>query len=243
MRKVHEFQPVHQPDPAVSEIEQKRRGTAKGRAVVHIEPTVGQGDAAGPPMHHKGQTNVVQQGDPGVIHARRVDNHTVDSPAGAQGAIHLFFGCVLDNRQDHFIAVAGIGIAGAVDEVGKDRVHHLVLCRGLDDVADGQRPARCQPLGTGRGAIVMLLCSMLDPASGCLADLGVAVQCPAHSGLTQPQFVRKFFQIHRHGGPKRFQIVSHLTQCHLQRQRVPTRRHHAATAKSPVKTDHCQSGV
>ena len=198
--EIHRFEAVDQRDAPVAQVDQQFGRALKGAAVVHVDPGIGDGPRARAPVHDKGQTQVAQQRDAGFAGAGAVQHHAIDPAARGKAAIGLFFLVVGDDGQDHFIARARIAFARACDEIGKDRVHHLVLGRDGNDMADGHRPARRQPPRGGRGAIVELARGILDPSARGLADLGIAVERAADRGLRQPQGLRQFFEVH-HGIP------------------------------------------
>lgn len=71
-------------------------------------------------------------------------------------------------------------------------------------MADHHRPTSCQTLRPRIGAVIVLLCGLLNTPPGAFADLRVAVQGPADRGLRQAQFLGQLFQVHCHS--KRFQF-------------------------------------
>jgi len=214
--EIHRLDPVDQADPAVPEVEQEHGGPAKGRAIVHVEPAIGQGAARGPAMHHEGQADVGQQLDARVVHPRAMYDDAVNAAAGLERAVGGVFAPVVDDREQHLVAGGGIGLARARDEVAEDRVDHLVLGRDRDDVADRHGAPGGQALGAGIGAVVMLPCSGDDALAGRLVHLGIAVQRAAHGGLAQAEILGQLLEIHgcstACGEPKRFQVGPRLAR-------------------------------
>ena len=86
--------------------------------------------------------------------------------------------------------ISRIHLAGAGDEIGKHRVHDLMLGGNGDDVADGHRAPGGQAFGAGIGAVIMGKCGVLDPPASGFADFRVIVQGAADRGLGQAQYCR-----------------------------------------------------
>lgn len=100
------------------------------------------------------------------------------------------------DRQDHVVPGRGIDLARAEQEIGEDRIDHLVLAEG-HDMTDRHRPAGGEAAG-GLIRGVAVAGGGLDHAGARRgANFGIAVQRAADRGGRKPEAAGEFLEGHR----------------------------------------------
>jgi hypothetical protein len=125
-----------------------------------------------------------------------------------------------NDRQDHIIAVAGIDLARAGDEIGEDGVHDFMPCGDGDDMAHGKGAARSQADGAGVGAVIVALGRGHHAFAGGFVHLWVPVEGTADRGGRQPQLGCQFLEIHGRLRPNRFEFGARLDRSSVKVKRL-----------------------
>ena len=169
-------------------------------------------------MHDIGKADGIQQLQPRIGHAWRMHDDAIHGAARMQIVVNAFLVIIRDDGQDHVIAVAGVGFTGPGDEIGKDRVHDLMLGGDGNDMADGHGAAGGQPDGAGIGAVIVPLGRRHDPLARRFVDLGIAVERAADRRRGQAKLLGQLLEVHGGTGSKAVSIAAESSGTAVLRQ-------------------------